>query len=383
MDETTLVIAAQTGDRDAFLALVRRYHGTLVASARQLTESMEDAEDAVQEAVISAYRHLSTLQEPVKFRAWLFAILRRACIDHRRKCHDNALPLDDCIDLPAPDATLDTLDYCELLARLPLVFREALIAHYFYELSYAEMAKVFAGNEKTMRTRCFRGRALMRLLAERDEAETRRILQGVMATLAIGCSPESFMARIARELPQLPPVSTRQLPPVAASHQLAGIIGAKLAVVKVAGMAFAVLGLAALVAGLLPHRSHHAHVRRAEAIRIAAAPVTRHTVQSRNTTARPVHSPHFPSSVAGQAVTHRTYMRLARTHSSMVKSSYSSPVQRDVMPLPVATRMAASTSTPPQAADTSATGQLLLMSLIMNVAPSAIKELGITSLGDK
>lgn len=191
------------------------------------------------------------------------------------------------------------------------------------------------------------------------------------------------MARIARELPQLPPVSTRQLPPVAASHQLAGIIGAKLAVVKVAGMAFAVLGLAALVAGLLPHRSHHAHVRRAEAIRIAAAPVTRHTVQSRNTTARPVHSPHFPSSVAGQAVTHRTYMRLARTHSSMVKSSYSSPVQRDVMPLPVATRMAASTSTPPQAADTSATGQLLLMSLIMNVAPSAIKELGITSLGDK
>ncbi len=79
MGDAELVAAAQAGDEEAFLGLVRRYQGALLAAARQMTAQVADAEDVAQEAVLQAFRHLHALREREKFRAWLFSILRRQC----------------------------------------------------------------------------------------------------------------------------------------------------------------------------------------------------------------------------------------------------------------------------------------------------------------
>lgn len=103
MDEQQLVTAAQQGDKEAFGTLARQYQHALVAGARHLMGRAEDAEDMAQETLIEAYRHLPSLRDPGKFRAWLFGILRHRCHNHLRNARPAALSLDDYAEIiPAP-----------------------------------------------------------------------------------------------------------------------------------------------------------------------------------------------------------------------------------------------------------------------------------------
>lgn len=79
MDELDAVRASLDGDRDAFEFLVECYSGPLGALAYDRLGSVTDAQDAVQEAFIEAYRSLSTLQKPEAFGSWLYGILRNVC----------------------------------------------------------------------------------------------------------------------------------------------------------------------------------------------------------------------------------------------------------------------------------------------------------------
>ncbi len=269
MDDIELVAAAQAGDGEAFMVLVRRYEGALVAAARQMTRSPEDAEDIAQEAVLQAYRSLPSLRERGKFRAWFFAILHRECINYLRTRHGEMLPLEECAELQAEPLSEEE-GYLELLNRLPLDQREILIARYLYELSYEQMAEIFGSSEQTMRTRCFRARAQLRMLAEQEEEETRRVLQGVMSSLVAGFPLESFMQGISGRIalmppPAVPPSVPPAVPPAAAPASGAAHAGfwtaTHLAALKLIGGAVIALSVAALVLPRLPLLRHHRHVR--------------------------------------------------------------------------------------------------------------------------
>ncbi len=216
INDAELVYAARAGQVDAFLTLVRRYHGASLAAARQLTANIEDAEDMVQEAVVQAYRKLHLLQEADKFRGLFFAIVRRKCFNLRRCRHNEVLPLDTCTELPAiPDE--ETPNCAELLSRLPFAAREVLIARYFYDLSYEEMATIFDQTAHTMRMRCCRARTQLRMMMEDEETETRRMLYGVEASLTLGFPLDAFLTRLSHELvriPLPPPVPPSAPPPL-------------------------------------------------------------------------------------------------------------------------------------------------------------------------
>ncbi|MHC5795685.1 RNA polymerase sigma factor [Lacisediminihabitans sp. FW035] len=72
------------GDTAAFSVLVRRHAPFLRAFAQRLTGSAADADDAVQEALISAWRQLPTLQDPAKVRSWMTSIVSRKATDRIR-----------------------------------------------------------------------------------------------------------------------------------------------------------------------------------------------------------------------------------------------------------------------------------------------------------
>src|SRR5512143_4207533 len=74
-----LVVAAIIGGWGAFDELVLRYRPAVVRAARMLV-SVDDAEDAAQEALLLAFKALPSLEEPRKFPAWLHAITRRCAI---------------------------------------------------------------------------------------------------------------------------------------------------------------------------------------------------------------------------------------------------------------------------------------------------------------
>ncbi len=258
MDDVKLVTAAKAGDMQAFIELVRRYHGALLAAAQQITGSADDAEDVAQEAVIHAYRHLQTLQDEAKFRAWLFAICRRESINYLRRRHGDVLPLEDCPELPAHLPTEET-GYAELLSRLPLPYREVLAARYFYDLSYDEMAEIFDSTSEAMRTRCFRARAQMRELVQRDEEETRRVLYGALAAVTAAFPLEPFLQRISSVLARIPapsiPVHHPAAPAAGSTHAGLSTV-AHVTAMKIAGGVVTAVVVVALTVPHLPMRHH-------------------------------------------------------------------------------------------------------------------------------
>lgn len=89
-DEKELVLAAQRGVRDAFSELVRRHQRRAYAVARAIVVNHEDAEDAVQDAFLHAYKAIDRFLPDQAFGAWLHRIVANAALDltRRRKVRD-------------------------------------------------------------------------------------------------------------------------------------------------------------------------------------------------------------------------------------------------------------------------------------------------------
>jgi RNA polymerase sigma-70 factor (ECF subfamily) len=81
----SLVVRAQRGDRDAFATLAGAAIGRLDAVARLLLRDPERAKDAVQEALVRAWRDPRALRDPDRFDGWLYRVVVRACSDDLRR----------------------------------------------------------------------------------------------------------------------------------------------------------------------------------------------------------------------------------------------------------------------------------------------------------
>ncbi|MBI2780805.1 MAG: sigma-70 family RNA polymerase sigma factor [Chloroflexi bacterium] len=80
-----LVIAAQRGDQVAFMDLVRARVDRLFAIARRILHDVDRAEDALQDALVIAWRDLPDLRDPDRFDFWIQRVLANMCIEHGRR----------------------------------------------------------------------------------------------------------------------------------------------------------------------------------------------------------------------------------------------------------------------------------------------------------
>lgn len=83
-ETTRLAVRAQAGDRDAFSALIDLHHRAARRVALAALPARADADEAVQEACITAWRSIDRLADPSAFRAWLLRITWRKALDRRR-----------------------------------------------------------------------------------------------------------------------------------------------------------------------------------------------------------------------------------------------------------------------------------------------------------
>ena len=175
-----LVDRARTGDREAFCALLERHR--VVALRVGYTIAGDEAEDAVQEAMIKAFRHLDRFRPGAPFRPWLLAIVANEA-RNRRRVHgrQQALKLrvttNSLVDLaePSAEATALALDqHARLLVAvtaLPDRDREIVALRYFAGLSEVETSAALDCPVGTVKSRL--SRALERLrLALAPEAVT-------------------------------------------------------------------------------------------------------------------------------------------------------------------------------------------------------------------
>ena len=145
MDKVTLVERARGGDRDAFAVLVRAAASRMDAAARLILRDRELARDAVQEALIRAWRDLPGLRDPDRFDAWLHRLLVNASIDEARRRRRRVIEVDlAAIEIPTTDAVLGSLADRDRLDRalggLAPEHRALVVLHYYLGVPLPEAA---------------------------------------------------------------------------------------------------------------------------------------------------------------------------------------------------------------------------------------------------
>src|SRR6478735_1415612 len=95
MTEHALLAGAQAGDERAFNGLVERYRAELHAHCYRMLGSVHDAEDALQDALLRAWRGLGRFEGRSSLRAWLYRIATNASLDLIARRPARVLPLDD------------------------------------------------------------------------------------------------------------------------------------------------------------------------------------------------------------------------------------------------------------------------------------------------
>jgi len=156
--------AAIRGDRDAFEMIIRTHSRTLFAIAYGILQNREEAEDAVQDALVKAWKSRWRVRDPEKFPAWLCMIARHRARDVFKK--RRPVPLSDEIPEPIESASSDTTDLDRqlhsALAALPELHRSALTLRYFEELDYQSIEKLLGLSNGALRGILGRALASMR-----------------------------------------------------------------------------------------------------------------------------------------------------------------------------------------------------------------------------
>jgi RNA polymerase sigma-70 factor, ECF subfamily len=184
--DAELVARAVSGDGIAFEAIMRRHNRLLFRTARSIVKSDADAEDALQEAYVRAWRSLAQFRAESRLSTWLVRIVMNESLGRLRRRGAQIIPLEASMaepEVPPEEHVADDEDrrpdrmamrgemrrLMELhIDALPEVFRTVFMLRAVEELSVEEVASALGLPEATVRTRFFRARALLRAALSRD-----------------------------------------------------------------------------------------------------------------------------------------------------------------------------------------------------------------------
>ena len=133
-----LVAGAQSGDPQAFDALVSRYRSRVYYLALSILGCRDSAMDIVQDAFVQAYLSLRTLRSPGKFGSWLMMITRNLCLMHLRRYREIALPEEYLQRAVWEEPESDVLP---ILDDLPEGTRSAALLYFVEEMNQKEIAE--------------------------------------------------------------------------------------------------------------------------------------------------------------------------------------------------------------------------------------------------
>lgn len=180
-EDGPLVARAQSGDGQAFEALVRRYQRWVFTLALRMVGDRLDAEDIAQEVFLKAYRGLSGFRRGARFSTWLYAIASHHCLNHltsravrsrRLRRMDDPAAAPDTVspsaldrvadDAPGPDAAVERRELRraihEALLQLTEDHRVVVILRDIHEMSYDDIAEALGVELGTVRSRLHRAR---------------------------------------------------------------------------------------------------------------------------------------------------------------------------------------------------------------------------------
>jgi RNA polymerase sigma-70 factor (ECF subfamily) len=180
-----LVERARQGDHDAFAVLAGAAISRLDGAAWLILRDAEQAKDAVQNALVRAWRDLPTLRDPDRFDAWLHKLLVRACIDEARRVRRHRVDVElTALEVPTSerfDSVLADRDQLERgFLRLDPEMRAVIVLHHYLDLPLPTVAATLGIPLGTAKSRLHRALGLLRAALDAD-ARTSEIPEGRLA----------------------------------------------------------------------------------------------------------------------------------------------------------------------------------------------------------
>ena len=164
MSDDELVENIKSGDEEAAEELIKRYYTSILRYCKWHCTSVEKAEDLTQETFYKLFKNISDYKGKKKFKAYLYTIANRLCIDESRKAtfyplEDEEIIVDECNEILRLE---DKAEITYLLNTLSSEQREAIILRFGEQLSFDEIAKIMGCNMRTAQSRVRNGLKIMR-----------------------------------------------------------------------------------------------------------------------------------------------------------------------------------------------------------------------------
>ncbi len=176
--DTDLVRSAMRGDERAFTEIVNSITDRFLGVAHRILRDASLAEDAVQQALLTAWRDLPDLRDPAKFEGWSYRILVRACYmeARKRKRWHPATILRSIAEPTAPDLIGGVIERERLergFDRLSVDHRTVLVLTYYLDLPSEQVAQALGVPVGTVHSRIHRAHHALRGALEAEGRDTR------------------------------------------------------------------------------------------------------------------------------------------------------------------------------------------------------------------
>lgn len=151
-----------------FTDQIKENEKTMYHLAMGILGNAEDAADAAQEAILTAYQKLPSLRQKESFRPWLMRILTNECYGILRK-RKKLVSLEEIHDLPAVSGGEENLQLWQAVCTLNAQLRAVVVLYYYHGFSVKEIGHILGITEANVKTRLSRARKHLRILLEGTE----------------------------------------------------------------------------------------------------------------------------------------------------------------------------------------------------------------------
>ena len=165
--DQTLVERCRKGDRQALEALIREYERPVYNAAYRILGNPDDAADATQAVFLKAFENLHRYDPNYRFFSWIYRIAINESINQRKRIREQQ-PLDGsepAVDA-GPDSQVETGDLeqgiQDGLMALNDDYRTVVVLRHFSDLSYRQISEILEIPEKTVKSRLYSARQLMK-----------------------------------------------------------------------------------------------------------------------------------------------------------------------------------------------------------------------------
>jgi len=166
-DDQILVTECLKGNKNSFEEIVEKYYKIIYRLAHRIMRNSDDAEEITQRVFVKAYENLGTYNSKFKFFSWLYRITLNESINFsKRKDFSEELNEKHKTTEGNPETIYDQTEINEniqnALMELDLLYRIPVVLKHFMDYSYKEIGTLLDVPEKTVKSRLFTGRQLLK-----------------------------------------------------------------------------------------------------------------------------------------------------------------------------------------------------------------------------